>query len=102
MCAKSPDTGLELTPFGGHQDSGLGYKEGVLEAMKASPTPRPIRCPVAEQCRRCLHLLAAIALRWLGHATLCEACTARVAQSCVKSCGATSATECTVSLQASQ
>ena len=26
---------LELTPFGGIKDSGLGYKEGVQEAMKS-------------------------------------------------------------------
>jgi acyl-CoA reductase-like NAD-dependent aldehyde dehydrogenase len=26
---------LELTPFGGVNDSGLGYKEGVQEAMKS-------------------------------------------------------------------
>jgi phosphonoacetaldehyde dehydrogenase len=30
-----PGYRLELTPFGGIKDSGLGYKEGVQEAMKA-------------------------------------------------------------------
>lgn len=30
-----PGYRLELTPFGGIKDSGLGHKEGVLEAMKA-------------------------------------------------------------------
>ncbi len=30
-----PGFRLELTPFGGIKDSGLGYKEGVLEAMKS-------------------------------------------------------------------
>ncbi|WP_374672596.1 phosphonoacetaldehyde dehydrogenase [Acidovorax temperans] len=30
-----PGYRLESTPFGGLKDSGLGYKEGVLEAMKA-------------------------------------------------------------------
>ena len=30
-----PGYRLELTPFGGIKDSGLGYKEGVLEAMKS-------------------------------------------------------------------
>ena len=40
-----PGYRLELTPFGGIKDSGLGYKEGVLEAMKSFTTPRPIRCP---------------------------------------------------------
>ena len=29
-----PGYRLELTPFGGIKDSGLGYKEGVLEAIK--------------------------------------------------------------------
>ncbi|WP_309683130.1 phosphonoacetaldehyde dehydrogenase [Polaromonas sp.] len=30
-----PGYRLELTPFGGIKDSGLGYKEGVLEAIKS-------------------------------------------------------------------
>jgi aldehyde dehydrogenase (NAD+) len=30
-----PGYRLELTPFGGIKDSGLGFKEGVLEAMKS-------------------------------------------------------------------
>ena len=30
-----PGFRLELTPFGGIKDSGLGYKEGVQEAMKS-------------------------------------------------------------------
>lgn len=30
-----PGFRLESTPFGGIEDSGLGYKEGVLEAMKS-------------------------------------------------------------------
>src|SRR5207244_4479353 len=30
-----PGYRLELTPFGGVKDSGLGYKEGVQEAMKS-------------------------------------------------------------------
>ena len=30
-----PGWRLELTPFGGIKDSGLGYKEGVQEAMKS-------------------------------------------------------------------
>jgi phosphonoacetaldehyde dehydrogenase len=30
-----PGFRLEMTPFGGIKDSGLGYKEGVLEAMKS-------------------------------------------------------------------
>jgi len=30
-----PGCRLEMTPFGGNKDAGLGYKEGVLEAMKS-------------------------------------------------------------------
>ena len=30
-----PGYRLEMTPFGGIKDSGLGYKEGVLEAMRS-------------------------------------------------------------------
>ena len=30
-----PGYRLELTPFGGIKDSGLGYKEGVQEAIKS-------------------------------------------------------------------
>ena len=30
-----PGYRIELTPFGGIKDSGLGYKEGVREAMKS-------------------------------------------------------------------
>jgi len=32
---EAPGYRLELTPFGGIKDSGLGYKEGVIEAMKS-------------------------------------------------------------------
>ena len=30
-----PGFRIEMSPFGGVKDSGLGYKEGVLEAMKS-------------------------------------------------------------------
>ena len=30
-----PGSRIEMSPFGGIKDSGLGYKEGVIEAMKA-------------------------------------------------------------------
>jgi acyl-CoA reductase-like NAD-dependent aldehyde dehydrogenase len=30
-----PGYRIEMSPFGGVKDSGLGYKEGVLEAMKS-------------------------------------------------------------------
>jgi aldehyde dehydrogenase (NAD+) len=30
-----PGYRIEMSPFGGIKDSGLGYKEGVIEAMKA-------------------------------------------------------------------
>ena len=32
---EDPSYRLELTPFGGVKDSGLGYKEGVIDAMKS-------------------------------------------------------------------
>lgn len=30
-----PGYRIEMSPFGGIKDSGLGYKEGVVEAMKS-------------------------------------------------------------------
>jgi len=30
-----PGYRIEMSPFGGIKDSGLGYKEGVAEAMKS-------------------------------------------------------------------
>jgi acyl-CoA reductase-like NAD-dependent aldehyde dehydrogenase len=30
-----PGYRIEMSPFGGIKDSGLGYKEGALEAMKS-------------------------------------------------------------------
>ena len=39
-----PGYRLELTPFGGIKDSGLGYKEGVQEAIKSFTNRRPTRC----------------------------------------------------------
>jgi putative phosphonoacetaldehyde dehydrogenase len=40
-----PGFRLELTPFGGVKDSGLGYKEGVLEAMKGFTTVKTYSLP---------------------------------------------------------
>lgn len=40
-----PGYRLELTPFGGIKDSGLGYKEGVTEAMKAYTNVRTYSLP---------------------------------------------------------
>lgn len=40
-----PGYRLELTPFGGIKDSGLGYKEGVLEAMKSFTTLKTYSLP---------------------------------------------------------
>jgi aldehyde dehydrogenase (NAD+) len=40
-----PGFRLELTPFGGIKDSGLGYKEGVLEAMKSFTTVKTYSLP---------------------------------------------------------
>jgi putative phosphonoacetaldehyde dehydrogenase len=40
-----PGYRLELTPFGGIKDSGLGYKEGVQEAMKSSTNLKTYSMP---------------------------------------------------------
>lgn len=40
-----PGYRLELTPFGGIKDSGLGYKEGVQEAMKSFTNTRTYSLP---------------------------------------------------------
>lgn len=40
-----PGFRLELTPFGGIKDSGLGYKEGVLEAMKSFTNSKTYSLP---------------------------------------------------------
>ena len=40
-----PGYRLELTPFGGIKDSGLGYKEGVQEAMKSFTTLKTYSLP---------------------------------------------------------
>ena len=44
-CAKCPGYRLELTPFGGIKDSGLGYKEGVQEAMKSFTNTKTYSLP---------------------------------------------------------
>ena len=41
-----PGYRLELTPFGGIKDSGLGYKEGVQEAMKSFTNTKTYSLPV--------------------------------------------------------
>jgi putative phosphonoacetaldehyde dehydrogenase len=40
-----PGYRLEMTPFGGIKDSGLGYKEGVLEAMKGFTNTKTYSLP---------------------------------------------------------
>ena len=40
-----PGYRLELTPFGGIKDSGLGHKEGVLEAMKSFTNSKTYSLP---------------------------------------------------------
>jgi len=42
-----PGYRLELTPFGGIKDSGLGYKEGVQEAMKGFTNVKTFSLPGA-------------------------------------------------------
>ena len=40
-----PGYRIEMSPFGGIKDSGLGYKEGVLEAMKSFTNVRTYSLP---------------------------------------------------------
>jgi acyl-CoA reductase-like NAD-dependent aldehyde dehydrogenase len=40
-----PGYRLEFTPFGGIKDSGLGYKEGVQEAMKSFTRAKTFSLP---------------------------------------------------------
>ncbi len=40
-----PGYRIEMSPFGGIKDSGLGYKEGVLEAMKSYTTVKSFSLP---------------------------------------------------------
>ena len=42
-----PGYRIEMSPFGGVKDSGLGYKEGVLEAMKSYTTIKTFSLPWA-------------------------------------------------------
>ena len=41
-----PGYRLELTPFGGIKDSGLGYKEGVQEAIKSFTNLKTFSLPL--------------------------------------------------------
>src|SRR5690606_7032149 len=40
-----PGYRIEMSPFGGVKDSGLGYKEGVIEAMKSYTTVKTYSLP---------------------------------------------------------
>ena len=40
-----PGYRIEMSPFGGVKDSGLGHKEGVVEAMKSFTTIRTYSLP---------------------------------------------------------
>jgi putative phosphonoacetaldehyde dehydrogenase len=40
-----PGYRIEMSPFGGIKDSGLGYKEGVMEAMKSYTTVKTFSLP---------------------------------------------------------
>jgi acyl-CoA reductase-like NAD-dependent aldehyde dehydrogenase len=42
-----PGYRLEISPFGGIKDSGLGYKEGVLEAMRSFSNQKTYSFPWA-------------------------------------------------------
>src|SRR4029079_1690480 len=47
-----PGYRLELTPFGGIKDSGLGYKEGVQEAMKSFTNVKTYSLPWGAAAKR--------------------------------------------------
>ena len=40
-----PGFRIEMSPFGGIKDSGLGYKEGVIEAMKSFTNVKTFSLP---------------------------------------------------------
>ena len=40
-----PGYRIEMSPFGGIKDSGLGYKEGVIEAMKSYTNVKTFSIP---------------------------------------------------------
>ena len=42
---EQPGYRIEMSPFGGVKDSGLGYKEGVIEAMKSYTTVKTYSLP---------------------------------------------------------
>lgn len=42
---EAPGYRIEMSPFGGIKDSGLGYKEGVIEAMKSYTTVKTFSLP---------------------------------------------------------
>jgi aldehyde dehydrogenase (NAD+) len=42
-----PGYRIEMSPFGGIKDSGLGYKEGVIEAMKGFTNVKTYSLPWA-------------------------------------------------------
>ena len=96
-----PGYRLELTPFGGIKDSGLGYKEGVLEAMKSFTNTKTYSLPCgtrnrakATYARRC----ADVETCWprlhcsYGARISCgPACCACTARTCDRCCGVASA-----------
>ena len=43
-----PGYRIEMSPFGGIKDSGLGYKEGVLEAMRSFTNVKTFSLPWSE------------------------------------------------------
>ena len=50
-----PGYRIEMSPFGGIKDSGLGYKEGVLEAMKSFTNVKTWSLPWPGMNLRCGH-----------------------------------------------
>ena len=90
-----PGYRLELTPFGGIKDSGLGYKEGVQEAMKSFTNTKTYSLPwwrQTDRCRCCSTCWPACR-SWSGARTSCApASCVFTAATCVACCAGASAT----------
>ena len=91
-----PGYRLELTPFGGIKDSGLGYKEGVQEAMKSFTNIKTYSLPWAEEAnpkmQTLLNLLAASPCSCGARTSCAPACCACSARTCAACCARASPT----------
>ena len=86
-----PGYRLELTPFGGIKDSGLGYKEGVQEAMKSFTNLKTYSLPVELTSFAGVDALAPQPARQRSP------CSSGARTSCAPACCACSARTCAAS-----